>query len=80
MERVTAEIGDLDAALEGPVSPQIAYCSPEFGIDAVLLTCEDGNRGSIGVIERNGGVLQDVIPAEGRDARIRRYWIRRGAA
>ena len=36
MERVTAEIGDLDAALEGPVSPQIAYCSPEFGIDAVL--------------------------------------------
>ena len=36
MERVTAEIGDLDAALVGPVSPQIAYCSPEFGIDALL--------------------------------------------
>ncbi len=34
--RVAAETGDLDAALEGPASPQIAYCSPEFGIDALL--------------------------------------------
>jgi starch phosphorylase len=36
MGRVTAEVGDLEAALEGSVSPQIAYCSPEFGIDALL--------------------------------------------
>jgi starch phosphorylase len=36
MERLAAEIGDLDAALEGTASPQIAYCSPEFGIDALL--------------------------------------------
>jgi starch phosphorylase len=36
MERVSAEIADLDAATEGAVSPQIAYCSPEFGIDALL--------------------------------------------
>jgi starch phosphorylase len=36
MERVAAEIGDLDAALEGTASPQVAYCSPEFGIDALL--------------------------------------------
>jgi starch phosphorylase len=36
MERVSAEVGDLDAATEGPASPQVAYCSPEFGIDALL--------------------------------------------
>jgi predicted acetyltransferase len=46
-----------------------------LGIDPVLLTCDDDNLGSIKVIERNGGVLQDVVPADGRDARIRRYWI-----
>ncbi len=34
--RVAAETGDLDAALEEPASPQIAYCSPEFGIDSLL--------------------------------------------
>ncbi len=34
--RVASEAGDLDAALEGLASPQIAYCSPEFGIDALL--------------------------------------------
>ena len=49
----------------------------DLGIDPVLVTCDDDNAASIRVIERNGGLLQDVIPADGRDARIRRYWIRR---
>ena len=49
----------------------------ELGIDPVLVTCDHANLGSIRVIERNGGVLQDVVAAEGRDAAIRRYWIRR---
>jgi predicted acetyltransferase len=49
----------------------------ELGIDPVLVTCDDDNAASIRVIERNGGVLQDVLAADGRDARIRRYWIRR---
>ena len=36
MERVSAEIADLDRALADPVTPEIAYCSPEFGIDALI--------------------------------------------
>jgi predicted acetyltransferase len=44
------------------------------GVDQVLLTCEEDNRASATVIERFGGVLEDVRPdAYGR--RMRRYWI-----
>jgi predicted acetyltransferase len=57
----------------------VRLAGDELGIDPVLVTCDDDNAGSIRVIERNGGVLRDVVPADGREARIRRYWIRRGA-
>lgn len=40
-----------------------------LGIQANLVTCEDANVGSRVVIERAGGVLEDV-----RDG-VRRYWI-----
>ena len=44
------------------------------GVDRCLLTCDDGNVGSATVIERCGGVLEDVVPDE--DGRpLRRYWI-----
>jgi glycogen phosphorylase len=33
---VAREIADLDALLDGAVSPTIAYCSPEFGLSALL--------------------------------------------
>lgn len=36
MERIGIEIADLDQALADPVIPKIAYCSPEFGIDALV--------------------------------------------
>ncbi|MGH8873307.1 MAG: alpha-glucan family phosphorylase [Acidimicrobiia bacterium] len=36
MERLAEEIADLDQALADPVTPEIAYCSPEFGIDALV--------------------------------------------
>ena len=39
-------------------------------IDQVLITCDDDNAASAAVIERNGGVLEDV-----RDGK-RRYWVR----
>jgi starch phosphorylase len=35
-ERVAAELADLDRALADRVTPEIAYCSPEFGIDALV--------------------------------------------
>lgn len=40
-----------------------------LGIDPVLITCDDDNAASATVIERNGGVLEDV-----RDG-TRRYWV-----
>jgi predicted acetyltransferase len=39
------------------------------GIDRVLVTCDDTNLASATVIERNGGVLEDIRGVK------RRYWI-----
>nr|WP_319464069.1 GNAT family N-acetyltransferase [Micromonospora sp. RTP1Z1] len=43
------------------------------GIDPVLVTCDDDNTASARIIERHGGVLEDVRDTE--LGRIRRYWI-----
>ena len=40
-----------------------------LGIDPVLITCDDTNRPSARVIERNGGVLEDLRGGK------RRYWV-----
>jgi predicted acetyltransferase len=45
------------------------------GIDRVLVTCDDGNIGSIAVIEACGGQLDSVIEIAPQAPRIRRYWI-----
>ena len=55
----------------------LRIASEQLGIHDVLLTCADSNVGSIRVIERNGGVLQDVIRAESSKEPIRRFWVRR---
>ena len=39
------------------------------GVEQALVTCDDGNLGSATIIERAGGVLEDV-----RDG-TRRYWV-----
>jgi predicted acetyltransferase len=45
------------------------------GIEDVLITCEQDNVGSIAVIERLGGMLEDVrVDPEGIPKR--RYWVR----
>jgi len=44
------------------------------GVDRVLVTCDDTNVASAGVIEKLGGVLDDVRPGRGRIPK-RRYWI-----
>lgn len=45
-----------------------------LGIARVLVTCNDDNIGSIRTIEKNGGVLEDVVVrADSRPKR--RYWI-----
>lgn len=44
------------------------------GVVDVLVTCDDDNRASIGTIEANGGVLEDVITLPNGTCK-RRYWI-----
>lgn len=53
----------------------LGFCTG-LGLDRVLLTCDDGNLGSQIVIERNGGVLENILPP-GPDLKVpkRRYWI-----
>ena len=45
------------------------------GVDAALLTVDDGNAASIAVIERAGGHLDPVWPRSDDTPRRRRYWI-----
>jgi predicted acetyltransferase len=46
-----------------------------LGLDRVLLTCDDDNVGSIRTIEKNGGVLENVITGPDLARPTRRYWI-----
>ena len=45
----------------------------ELGVNRVLVTCDDANIASSKVIERAGGVLENVL--QDGDEKIRRYWI-----
>jgi predicted acetyltransferase len=52
----------------------VAIARQRFGLTRVLVTCDDDNVGSIRTIEKNGGVLENVVT--GPDlAPKRRYWI-----
>lgn len=44
-------------------------------IRRVLVTCDDDNVGSIRVIEKNGGVLENVVSGPDLATPKRRYWI-----
>jgi len=46
-----------------------------FGVDCVLVTCDDDNVGSSTVIERCGGVLDPQWPTTEEVRLKRRYWI-----
>jgi predicted acetyltransferase len=45
-----------------------------YGIDRVLVTCDDDNVGSATVIERCGGAVESMIVGE-EGKPMRRYWI-----
>jgi len=45
----------------------------DLGVTEVLVTCDDGNLGSIRVIESQGGILENSVTFEG--ILKRRYWI-----
>ncbi|MGY4105315.1 GNAT family N-acetyltransferase [Ignavigranum ruoffiae] len=59
------------------LSKGLEYCRETLGLARVLLTCDDNNWGSIRVIEKNGGILQNKLINElGRGTvTSRRYWI-----
>ena len=57
----------------------LRIATEQLGIDDVLLVCGDSNIGSIRVIERNGGVLQDIIRIDRGQEPLRRFRIRRSA-
>jgi len=44
-----------------------------LAVERALITCDQDNRGSATVIERCGGVLQDVVEDDG--VLKRRYWV-----
>lgn len=46
----------------------------ELGISPMLVTCDDDNIGSLKIIEKNGGVLENT--EMGKDKLKRRYWIK----
>ena len=45
----------------------------KFGNKRILVTCDDDNLGSIKIIEKSGGVLENKVPFAGKLKR--RYWI-----
>lgn len=53
----------------------------EMGLKKVLLTCDDDNIGSARVIEKNGGVLENIVDRQEDEleglpgGKTRRYWI-----
>lgn len=56
----------------------LAICV-DLGLEDVLVTCDDDNVGSAAVIERCGGVLENVVRDPGGDGTLkRRYWIHAG--
>ena len=49
--------------------------APKFGLTKVLVTFTNNNLGSIGVIENNDGVLEDIRIDPHDNELTRRYWI-----
>jgi predicted acetyltransferase len=53
----------------------VRFAQDQLGLDRVLVTCDDDNVGSIRTIEKNGGVLENVVSGPDLDKPKRRYWI-----
>ena len=47
----------------------------KLGLNRVLVTCDDDNVGSIKTIEKNGGVLENILTRTNGEKPKRRYWI-----
>jgi predicted acetyltransferase len=58
------------------LSVQIAR--EKLGIGRILLTCDNDNIGSIRTIEKNGGILENIVSGPDLDKPKHRYWIEAG--
>ncbi len=58
----------------GEMLRQALVVARRAGVGRVLLTCDDGNEVSASIIERAGGVLEDIRVAPDGTGK-RRYWI-----
>ncbi len=55
----------------------IEYCKKTLNMNnAILVTCDDNNIGSIKTIEKNKGILEDKIYIGDHSIPKRRYWIK----
>jgi predicted acetyltransferase len=45
------------------------------GVDRFLVTCDEDNVVSIRTIEKNGGVLENIVSGPELEKPKRRYWI-----
>ena len=46
-----------------------------MGVARLRITCDADNRASLRVIEKNGGILDAVVPSRTRDKMICQYWV-----
>lgn len=47
----------------------------DFGLERVLLTCDEDNLRSRRIIESHGGMLENIIEVEQWPTKVCRYWI-----
>ncbi len=57
------------------LAESLRIASERLGIRRALVTCDDDNVGSRRVIEKNGGVLENVLSGPDLAKPKRRYWI-----
>lgn len=55
---------------------QALAVAAQLGTELALVTCDEGNIGSATVIERCGGVFENIAPSDDGSPPKRRYWVR----
>jgi len=53
----------------------LQFAHEKLGLNEVLVTCDDDNIGAIKTIEKNGGMLENIVSGSDLDKLKRRYWI-----
>ena len=62
---------------EKMLSMSLPYCKNKLKLSRVLITCYDNNIASQKMIEKNGGILENIVDHldNGKVIKLRRYWI-----